>query len=238
MALFLTEEKVRSKPFIKRMFKCITPGSTNPNDRNWTDATYISKKLENGFNASIEDAESLIWMITPFVEYLFQLTFYEKRRMRDYALGFSIQIRTENELVRVGEFYFRSDRNPFRPRIEGLEFNQDLSPYLEHSYKILVTTEFIHIYARPVLRFVEVENNEVENDEVENDELENDEESVPPKPIEKTFKSDQCVICLEEEPNVLFCNCGHICICEKCASHRYNNCPVCKKENTILRIIE
>ena len=54
----------------------------------------------------------------------------------------------------------------------------------------------------------------------------------------KTFKSDQCVICLEEEPKVLFCNCGYICICEKCASHMYDNCPVCKKENTILRIIE
>ena len=222
MALFLTEKNVRSKPFIKRMFKCMTPGSTSPNDQNWTVATYISKKLENGFNATIVDAECLIWMITPFVEYLFQLTFYQKRRMRDYALGFSIQIRTENELVRVGEFYFRSDRNPFSPRIEGLEFNQDLCPYLEHPYKILVTTEFIHILTPPVLRFVEVENDEMENDEVENDEMENDEvendeESVPPKPIEKTFKSDQCVICLEEEPKVLFCNCGHICICEKCA---------------------
>ena len=54
----------------------------------------------------------------------------------------------------------------------------------------------------------------------------------------KTFKLEQRVICLEEEPKVLFCNCGHICICEKCASHRYNNCPVCKKENTILRIRE
>ena len=55
----------------------------------------------------------------------------------------------------------------------------------------------------------------------------------------KTFKSDQCAICLEEkEPKVLFCNCGHICIYEKCATHRYDNCPVCKKENTILRIIE
>ena len=54
----------------------------------------------------------------------------------------------------------------------------------------------------------------------------------------KTFKSDQCVICLEEEPKVLFCNCGHLCICEKCLVHRFDNCPVCKKENTILRIIE
>ena len=54
----------------------------------------------------------------------------------------------------------------------------------------------------------------------------------------KTFKLEQCVICLEEEPKVLFCNCGHLCICEKCLVHRYDNCPVCKKENTILRIIE
>ena len=237
MALFLTEKKVRSKPFIKGMFKCMTPGNMSPNDQNWTAATYISKKLENGFNATIVDAECLIWMITPFVEYLFQLTFYEEKRMRDYALGFSIQIKTENELVRVGEFYFRSDRNPFSPRIEGLEFNQDLSPYLEHPYKILVTTEFIHILAPPVLHF-EVENDEVEDDEVEIDEVENDEESVPPKPLGKTFKSNQCVICLVEEPKVLFCNCGHICICETCAPHRYDHCPVCKKENTILRIIE
>ena len=54
----------------------------------------------------------------------------------------------------------------------------------------------------------------------------------------KTFKLEQCVICLEKEPKVLFCNCGHICICEKCLVRRYDNCPVCKKENTILRIIE
>ena len=54
----------------------------------------------------------------------------------------------------------------------------------------------------------------------------------------KTFKEDQCVIFLEEEPKVLFCNCGHLCICEKCLVRRFDNCPVCKKENTILRIIE
>ena len=54
----------------------------------------------------------------------------------------------------------------------------------------------------------------------------------------KTLKSDQCVICLEEEPKVLFCNCGHLCICEKCLVRRFDNCPVCKEKNTILRIIE
>ena len=54
----------------------------------------------------------------------------------------------------------------------------------------------------------------------------------------RTFKLEHCVICLEKEPKVLFCNCGHLCICEKCLVRRFDNCPVCKKENTILRIIE
>ena len=54
----------------------------------------------------------------------------------------------------------------------------------------------------------------------------------------KTFKLEQCIVCLEEEPKVLFCNCGHLCICKKCLVRRFDNCPVCKKENTILRIIE
>ena len=54
----------------------------------------------------------------------------------------------------------------------------------------------------------------------------------------RTFKLEHCIICLEEEPKVLFCNCGHLCICEKCLVRRFDNCPVCKKENTILRIIE
>ena len=54
----------------------------------------------------------------------------------------------------------------------------------------------------------------------------------------RTFKLEQCVICLEKEPKVLFCNCGHICICGECFVKKLNNCPVCKKENTILRTIE
>ena len=209
------------------MFRCMVPGTTNPNDENWEPATYISKKLENGFNQGIRDTPSLVWMIKPFTEGLFQATFHQDRVIKDYALRFIIEIRTGGETVYAGEFYFRSDRNPFEPKIEGEIINPNLPPYLKNLYQILVTTNFFYIYVL-TLRF-EVENNEVENDE-ENE----------PLPINdfKTFKSDQCVICLEEEPKVLFCNCGHICICEKCAPHRYDNCPVCKKENTVLRIIE
>ena len=53
----------------------------------------------------------------------------------------------------------------------------------------------------------------------------------------RTFKVEQCVICLDNTPNVLFCNCGHLCVCETCNVNEFTNCPLCKKENTILRII-
>ena len=213
MALFLTERNIRSKPFIKkRMFKCMIPGSINSNDRNWMTATYISTKLENGFNVGVCDAQALLYVIRPFTEGLFQTTFYH-RINRDYAFVFKIEIRTEEEFVRVGEFYFRANRNPFEPKMEGLELNRDLSPYLEQPYKILVTTSFFNINP-PVPHFLEPGN---------------DEESGPPKPLEKTFKFDQCVICLDRKPDVMFINCNHMCVCNECEkTHPSTKCPYCR----------
>ena len=55
---------------------------------------------------------------------------------------------------------------------------------------------------------------------------------------DKSFKSDKCVICLTNPPNVLFCDCGHIAICVECDKKRsFVLCPICKIENTIKRTI-
>ena len=55
---------------------------------------------------------------------------------------------------------------------------------------------------------------------------------------EKLLKMIYVLLCLERIPNVLFCLCGHICICEKCNEiKKLNSCPICKTENNILRII-
>ena len=56
----------------------------------------------------------------------------------------------------------------------------------------------------------------------------------------KIFKEDNCVICLTNPPNILFCNCGHLCVCEECSKtgESLEKCPICKTENTNLRIIE
>ena len=79
----------------------------------------------------------------------------------------------------------------------------------------------------------------IENEPNDYPSVSNDEDDIKTINEIKTYKSDECVICLENKNNVLFCNCGHICVCEKCNEiKRLTKCPVCKSENTILRIIE
>ena len=55
----------------------------------------------------------------------------------------------------------------------------------------------------------------------------------------KIFKSDECIVCMINKPNVLFCNCGHLCYCIKCYKLKsLSACPICKTENEIIRMLE
>ena len=55
----------------------------------------------------------------------------------------------------------------------------------------------------------------------------------------KIFKSDECIICMDNKPNILFCNCGHLCECEGCYKIKTpSTCPVCKMDNEIIRMLE
>ena len=69
------------------------------------------------------------------------------------------------------------------------------------------------------------------------------EEPTPEKPkvinLYKIFKSVECIACMDNKPIILFCNCGHRCICEECFKISTSSiCPVCKTDNEIIRNIE
>ena len=56
----------------------------------------------------------------------------------------------------------------------------------------------------------------------------------------KSFKTEVCMVCLEDKPNVLFCNCGHISTCGKCWENMEDKkytCITCRKDNAVIRII-
>ena len=74
--------------------------------------------------------------------------------------------------------------------------------------------------------------------EREEEEEEEEEEEKQIINADQTFKSDECVICLINTPNVSFCGCGHLSLCIECDKVKsLNTCPVCKTENTIKRTI-
>ena len=56
--------------------------------------------------------------------------------------------------------------------------------------------------------------------------------------LSKTFKENKCIICQENNSNILFCDCGHKVICDECF-HKLNNgkCPKCRTVNKIIRKI-
>ena len=55
----------------------------------------------------------------------------------------------------------------------------------------------------------------------------------------KIFKSDECIICITNKPNVLFCNCGHVSYCLNCYKLKtLSTCPFCKTDNEIIRMLE
>ena len=69
------------------------------------------------------------------------------------------------------------------------------------------------------------------------------EEPTPEKPkvinLFKIFKSEECIICLTNKPNVLFCNCGHVSYCLNCYKIKsFFVCPICKTDNEIIRMLE
>ena len=68
-------------------------------------------------------------------------------------------------------------------------------------------------------------------------------EPIPEEPkvinLFKIFKSESCIICLTNEPNILFCNCGHVSYCLNCYKIKsFFVCPICKTDNKIIRMLE
>ena len=152
-----------------------------------------------------------------------------------YAYSYTIQRKHIKD-----DFILKEFRNTINFNYESV--NNEL--YIKN-LKIVLSTyyDFSHVdydFYFWVLSKLE-ENNELIVSHIEpisEDEKEPDEE---PKIINpsKIFKSDECIICMDNKPNILFCNCGHISICTECYKLKsLSACPICKTENEIIRTLE
>ncbi|XP_075026609.1 E3 ubiquitin-protein ligase LRSAM1 isoform X2 [Calonectris borealis] len=50
-------------------------------------------------------------------------------------------------------------------------------------------------------------------------------------PLQWNEKSSECVVCMEQETQMIFLPCGHVCCCQTCCE-RLHTCPLCRKDIT------
>ena len=208
----LTKQNLRSTRFLRdEMFRCTQPGAEDPTDENWMSALYESIMVENGIELRITNDDDVFRVIKPCTERLYRATFYHRESINgDYKLLFQVVIKVliEDVLVLVGVFYYRSDRNPFVPERMITRRNLNLTEYLNQPFFIGIRTKLQRL--PPTYNPDDVE-------------------SSLPKPLKKTFKENQCVICLDRKPNVLFVKCRHTCVCNECEeAHPSTKCPCCR----------
>jgi len=44
------------------------------------------------------------------------------------------------------------------------------------------------------------------------------------------YEVHECVVCLENNPNIIFLPCGHLCTCQNCSIRLMNKCPLCRRK--------
>ena len=130
-------------------------------------------------------------------------------------------------------------------------FLMEIQPIFKYDYENIVDREIhikdLEIILKTYYDFYDVNYDiyfdvlaELENN---NELLVSHDEPTPEKPkiinLFKIFKSDECIICMDEKPNILFCNCGHLCECVGCYKIKTPSiCPICKTDNEIIRMLE
>ena len=189
-------------------------------------SNFLTNKLDlfvSNDNVKSNNSITLLEEMTPLVIYIFSCIIYNGHHF-DFD-NITIKIVFEQSEITLNNFICLDQSFLFDSPVQLINESIEQIKNSEHYVSFLNSFRF-EIWI-DVETFIEEEEEEEEKEEPINiNEL-------------KTFKIEECVICLENKNNVLFCNCGHICVCDKCiVLKKLSKCPVCKTENTILRVIE
>ena len=127
----------------------------------------------------------------------------ESNEVNNYVSLFSIIIEASSWLESEYRYSFREDEDYFKEQLDN-SFNE---------IRIEMTTTFY-------LNLTD-ENNNLDDDDIE---------TIMP-PIQNVFEDDNCLVCLENKPNIIFSPCNHFVVCEKCDEKgKFISCIKCREE--------
>ena len=191
-------------------------------------------------------------LIKPFIYFLYSITYY-KKFLRGHLLFFNkLEVRYSKSAIEereIGDYtvYFDISNGFLPPDCEDFKFLKtiEIKDFLNESVKRLtylnvkLKTKYLNIN-RSEYRFLGGIGNTINYaDMVDinvNEEAMNEDKIINST---QTFNSKECIICLTNPSQVLFCNCGHLCCCSECYKLKsLSTCPICKTENEIIRMLE
>ena len=199
--------------------------------------------IKNGNSIGVYSIDDLFNKLKPFISYLRSVTTETTFGNQPLKSIYDILLRVKDETYREEPFLcnvitFRLDKgdpNIGFSNINVIKNETSCNKYLRSSFEIYVRV----LKCYPLLpgetsrRFYEHEDDSESDNESEEVEIENeyDDDMVEPKPLEESFRIDKCVICLENEPNILFTDCNHICTCSECEKIKQSvKCSYCRTE--------
>ena len=205
---------------------------------------YGTETIKIGNSIDVYCIDDLFNKLKPFISYLRSITTETTvRGNRLLESTYSILLRVNDETYNEEQLFFRvinftlegGDPNIGFSNIDFHEYKTSYNKYLRSPFEIYVR---VLNYYDGLPEEVESGNeygehdfeSENESEEVES-ENEYDDHLIPPKPLEESFRIDKCLICLENEPNILFNDCYHICTCFECEKIKPSvKCPYCRTE--------
>ena len=187
---------------------------------------YKTNTIKHPIELGISNFKDLMDKVNPFIYYLASKYQNVIEWNYEYRIFFDVVAFPEKEYEVILNDY-RLSKYPNDLSIDITE--QNLYDFSEEGIEKLISTPFhiiISVYAEYINRFYE--------EEVE----EEDEEEVEPIELKQTIIYDECVICYENKPNVLYPDCFHISTCKRCEElHPINKCSICREKVMIKYII-
>ena len=235
------EDRVKFLKAVKNI--CIRKDFTMYSYRKCTLKTSSDLNLSN-----INIFKMICKFIKPFTYFLYSVTYYENF-LKDKFLFFNkFEIKYSKQIFNMDELvdknvYFNicyADPNPQFNEEEDYNFLKSIQikDFLNETID-----ELTYLKMKIVTKYLNINETDYKTLGGRINDIRNDDMSYiidKPKIINssQSFKSKECVICLSNPPNVLFCNCGHLCLCSECEKLKISNkCPICKIENEIIRVL-
>ena len=199
--------------------------------------------IKNGNSIGVYSIDDLFNKLKPFLSYLRSIITTETTfRGQPLKSIYDILLRVKDETYREEPFLcsvisFPLDKgnpNIGFSNINVIKNETSCNKYLRSSFEIYVRVlkHYPLLPGETSRRFYEHEDDSESDNELEvESENEYDDDTVEPKPLKESFRIDKCVICLENEPNILFNDCNHICTCLECEKIKPTvKCSYCRTE--------